>query len=222
MLKIEKQIDWKSEYPKSWYLFQIPIRFFSEKSEIGNSEFGSENMVPKLELIRSESPKIGNSVPIYTPSFDKSNYDSCVYQNGSFEEDQLLLLLYVDDMFIIGKNLQAIKNLKAKLKGEFEMKDMGHASRIPGIDITRNRNRNYILLTQRDYLTRVLQKFGTIDAKAVLTPLTAHFKLSTSQRPQTTKELEYIEGVPYANVVGSVMYSMVNKARLGLWLKYFE
>lgn len=54
--------------------------------------------------------------------FDKSDYDSCVYQTGRYGEDQLLLLLYVDDMLIIRKNQQDIKNLKSKLKGEFEMK----------------------------------------------------------------------------------------------------
>lgn len=49
--------------------------------------------------------------------FNRSNYDSCVYLNGKRGSDQILLLLYVDNMLVIGKNLNEIKDLKLKLGG---------------------------------------------------------------------------------------------------------
>lgn len=75
------------------------------------------------------------------------------------------------DMHSVGVNVNEIKNLKLKLRGEFEMNDMGHASRIIGIDIPRDRNQSHIFLSQRNYLEKVLTKYGMATTKSVLTPL---------------------------------------------------
>ncbi|XP_035842146.1 secreted RxLR effector protein 161-like [Helianthus annuus] len=45
--------------------------------------------------------------------------------------------------------------------------------------------------------------------KAVKTPIGAHFKLSLQDSPKTEHEERYMSSVPYANVVGSMMYLMV-------------
>ena len=48
-----------------------------------------------------------------------------------------------------------------------------------------------------------------VEERPVTTPLTGHFKLSSKQCPQLPVEEEEISRVPYANVVGSLMYVMV-------------
>ena len=47
------------------------------------------------------------------------------------------------------------------------------------------------------------------DSKVVQTPLATHFKLSSTQCPNSEEEKSYMEKIPYANAVGSLMYSMV-------------
>ncbi|CAL2276443.1 unnamed protein product [Prunus armeniaca] len=47
------------------------------------------------------------------------------------------------------------------------------------------------------------------EAKVVSTPLAAHFKLSRQQCPKSEEEQQVMEKVPYANVVGCLMYAMV-------------
>lgn len=47
------------------------------------------------------------------------------------------------------------------------------------------------------------------NSKPVTTPMSQQFKLSTSQAPKTHDDIIYMEGIPYANVVGSLMYAMV-------------
>ena len=47
----------------------------------------------------------------------------------------IYLLLYVDDMLIASADMEAIKELKNLLQSEFEMKDLGAARRILGMDI---------------------------------------------------------------------------------------
>ncbi|XP_031285303.1 secreted RxLR effector protein 161-like [Pistacia vera] len=49
-----------------------------------------------------------------------------------------------------------------------------------------------------------------VDSKLVSIPLANHFVLSKTQCPETEDELIRIESVPYANVVGSVMYIMIS------------
>ena len=45
--------------------------------------------------------------------------------------------------------------------------------------------------------------------KAVLTPLASHFKLSNQQCPKTSGDKQEMSKIPYANVVGCMMYAMV-------------
>lgn len=44
---------------------------------------------------------------------------------------------------------------------------------------------------------------------AVSVPLVQHFKLSEKQKPKTDREIKGMSAVPCANVIGSVMYTMV-------------
>ena len=56
----------------------------------------------------------------------------------------------------------------------------------------------------------MLQKFIDMDkAKFVSSPLTSHMKLSSSQCATSKEENEEMKTMPYASVVGSLMYAMV-------------
>ncbi|CAM8895143.1 unnamed protein product [Rhodiola kirilowii] len=121
----------------------------------------------------------------------------------------IYLLLYVDDMLIVCKDLGVINDLKFQLNTNFEMKDLGSSKRILGIQIKRIRKNNQLFLSQSDYLAKVVEKFEMEKAKLVLTPVAGHSKLSKDQEPQTKEEQTYMEKVPYSNAVGCLMYSMV-------------
>ncbi|KAK3032792.1 hypothetical protein RJ639_035895 [Escallonia herrerae] len=56
---------------------------------------------------------------------------------------------------------------------------------------------------------KVLERFSMLNAKPVSTPLGAHFQLSSQLCPSTKEDVEYMSRVPYANVVGCLMYAMV-------------
>ena len=51
----------------------------------------------------------------------------------------IYLLLYVDDMLIVSKNVEEIEKLKTQLNQEFEMTELGEAKKILGIEITKDR-----------------------------------------------------------------------------------
>ncbi|KAH9699128.1 hypothetical protein KPL71_024224 [Citrus sinensis] len=149
----------------------------------------------------------------YVCLLKRSKYDSCVYHeiinSGGNSGGAVYLLLYVDDILIAGKNLSDIKKLKNLLKGEFEMKDLGSAKRILGIDIVRDRPVGTLFLSQSRYIIKVLERFQIMDSKPVLTPLGAQFKLSEDMSPTSDVEEVKMADIPYSQTVGSLMYAMV-------------
>uniref|UniRef100_A0ACD5VA56 Uncharacterized protein n=1 Tax=Avena sativa TaxID=4498 RepID=A0ACD5VA56_AVESA len=137
--------------------------------------------------------------------FERSKYDSCVYIKF-VDGSPIYLLLYVDDMLIAAKGMKEITTLKAHLSSEFEMKDLGAAKKILGMEITRDRKSGLLFLSQQSYIKKVLHRFNMDGANSVSTPIAPHFKLSVSQCPTTDEEFEYMSKVPYSSAVGSLMY----------------
>jgi len=120
-----------------------------------------------------------------------------------------MLLLYVDDMLVAGFNMQEINVLKRKLANSFAMKDLGAAKQILGMRITRDRKNHKLTLSQNEYIQKVLKIFNTHNAKLISTPFANHFKLSKEMWPGTQEDMDYMSKVPYASVVGSLIYAMV-------------
>ncbi|KAK3009533.1 hypothetical protein RJ639_014633 [Escallonia herrerae] len=99
-------------------------------------------------------------------------------------------------------------NLKLLSRG-FDMKDLGSAKKILGMEIHRDRKAGKLWVTQKSYVEKVLERFNMLNAKLVSTPLRAHFQLSSQLCPSTKEDVEYMSRVPYANTVGCLMYAMV-------------
>ena len=79
--------------------------------------------------------------------YSRSLKDSCLYFKKTREEQRTYLLLYVDDMLIISKNKDTVLELKESLSATFEMKDLGPAKRILGMEIKRDREERVVELS---------------------------------------------------------------------------
>ncbi|CAL5393971.1 unnamed protein product [Camellia sinensis] len=130
--------------------------------------------------------------------------DQCVYVRTFPGGNFIILLLYVDDMLIVGQDATTIRSLKKELLQSFDMKDLGPAQQILGMNIVRDRKAKKLWLSQEKYVERVIEKFNMKDAKPVSTPLANHFKLSKNSCPSSTKERQEMEAIPYSSAVGSV------------------
>ena len=122
---------------------------------------------------------------------------------------RIILLLYVDDMLIMGSSTEEINNIKKQLSKKFAMKDLGIAKQILGMRITRDRANGTLKISQTEYAMKILINFNMNKAKPVSTPLGSHFKLSKEQSPKTKEEMDHMSKVPYASTIGSLMYAMV-------------
>ncbi|KAK1413090.1 hypothetical protein QVD17_34841 [Tagetes erecta] len=146
---------------------------------------------------------------VVSNGFIKSSYDSCLYFRRCKKGNYMYLLLYVDDMLIACQDKGEIEATKSMLKREFEMKELGEAKKILGMQITRNRELKQLKLCQTDYAKKVLKNYAMEDCKPVKAPFAAHFKLSAEDSPKTDEEAVFMTHVPYANYVWSLMYLMV-------------
>lgn len=111
--------------------------------------------------------------------FQRSNYNVCLYYKGKGGKSSLYLVLYVDDMLLASCNKSEIDNIKQKLKSEFEMKDLGSAKKIFGMQILRNKDKDMLFLHQHDYIVKFLERFNMFDCKPVTLSLSNHFKHRT-------------------------------------------
>ena len=59
--------------------------------------------------------------------------DYCIFVKKFGDNDFVILLLYVDDMLIVGQDASKIDNLKKELSKSFAMKDLGLAKHILGM-----------------------------------------------------------------------------------------
>ena len=73
-------------------------------------------------------------------AFTRRKEDDCVYFK-LIGDNLVYLVLYVDDMLLIGNNKEIIQDVKTQLSSKFDMKDLGASNFILGMEIKRNRKR---------------------------------------------------------------------------------
>ena len=58
-------------------------------------------------------------------------------------------------------------------------------------------------------MTKILERFNMSESKPVGSTLPTNYKLNVKQCPKSEKEKAELKKIPYASVVGSLMYVMV-------------
>lgn len=175
---------------------------------------GEEHLVWKLkksiyglkQASRSWNLRFHEVVSSY--GFHKMETESCVYRK-CVDSHVVFLVLYVDDILLIGDNVNVLSGVREWLSAQFSMKDLGEASYILGIKIVRNREKREIALSQAGYVDTVLSRFNMQDAKKGFLPFRHGIYLSKEMCPKTPKEIEEMRRVPYASAIGSLMYAML-------------
>ena len=140
--------------------------------------------------------------------FIQSEDESCVYKKVS-GSNVAILVLYVDDILLIGNDIPSLQAVKTWLGKNFSMKDLGDATYILGIRIYRDRSKRLIGLSQSTYIDKVLHRFGMQDAKRGFVPMSHGISISGDNSPKTSDEEERMSRIPYASAIGSIMYAMI-------------
>jgi hypothetical protein len=118
------------------------------------------------------------------------------------------LVLYVDDILLIGNDVKMLNSVKKYLNSNFSMKDMGEAAYILGIKIYRDRSRRLLALSQSTYLDKVLKRFNMENSKKGNVPVVKGLSLSMTQGTATEKEKREMSDIPYALAIDSIMITV--------------
>jgi hypothetical protein len=116
----------------------------------------------------------------------------------------------VDDILVIGIDVQMLNSVMEYLNNNFSMKDMVKAAYVLGIKIYRDRSRRLLALSQSTYLHKVLKRFRMENSKMGNLPVVKGVSLRVTQGPTTKKEKSGMSNIPYASVIGSIMYAMLS------------
>jgi hypothetical protein len=128
--------------------------------------------------------------------FTKSKADSNLYFK-IMNNEPVLLLLYVDDLFLTGEE-NLITKCKNRLSSKFEMKDLGLMHYFLGLEVWKSPER--IFLNQGKYTIEILKRFDMLECKPMNTPMEVKLKLLVN----TSSEL--IDATLYRQIIGSLMY----------------
>ncbi|KAH9715183.1 hypothetical protein KPL71_020951 [Citrus sinensis] len=140
----------------------------------GFAETGKENLVCRLNKSLyglKQAPRCWYKrfdSFIMSLGYNRLSSDHCAYYKRFEDNDFIILLLYVDDMLVAGPNKDRVQELKAQLAREFEMKDLGPANKILGMQIHRDRNNRKIWLSQKNYLKKILRRFNMQDLGSLM------------------------------------------------------
>ncbi|RVW44911.1 Retrovirus-related Pol polyprotein from transposon TNT 1-94 [Vitis vinifera] len=111
---------------------------------------------------RSWNIRFNEAIKSY--GFEQNLGEPCVYKQ--IEGDKVVfLVLYVDDILLIGNDVESLSKVKNWLASQFQMKDLGEANYILGIQMTRDRKNRLLALSQAAYIDKVLVKFAMENSK---------------------------------------------------------
>lgn len=131
--------------------------------------------------------------------FKRCSSDYCLYtklENGA----RCYMLLYVDDLLIVCNDEHLIQTIKRLLTTEFDMTDIGNVNTFLGMHIERDQENGIIRFGQKQYLSKVLTKFGMNDCKPVATPIEKGLHLNIDRVNNNAD-------VPYRELIGCIIYA---------------
>jgi hypothetical protein len=119
-------------------------------------------------------------------------------------DGSLIIGLYVDDMVIMGRSIDAINALKQALMKVYPLKDLGEITGCLGIRITRDRSLRTIRLDQESYLSTILSNYGMESCTPIATPCDGYVSISPAKADE-----ERVDQQLYSSMVGSLMWATV-------------
>ena len=93
--------------------------------------------------------------------FKENKVDNCVY--AKFRGSKFIfLILYVDDILLASSDKNLLLETKSFLSSKFDMKDLGEADYVLGIEIHQDRSKGILGLSQKANVEKVLKKYNML------------------------------------------------------------
>ena len=147
----------------------------------GYEEFEKEDLVCKLkkslyglkQSSRCWSRTFRESME--SLNFKQSQADPCIFIKRSEANKLTIVAIYVDDLIIIATTEEEMDWIKASLSKNFKMKDMSSPHFCLGVNIEQSEG---VRLSQKQYIEKLVERYGLQDANPVSTPMDLNVKLT--------------------------------------------
>ncbi|CAI5945646.1 unnamed protein product [Closterium sp. NIES-64] len=135
--------------------------------------------------------------------FAPSTADPSLFLRTDTSLPPLYILVYVDDLVFATADTARLAHVKSELQKRDTCTDLGELRSYLGLQITRDRARRTITLTQLHMVQQVLQRFGFTYSSPQATPLPTRHSLSALPSDESVEP-----SGPYLELVGCLMYLM--------------
>ncbi|CAI5970009.1 unnamed protein product [Closterium sp. NIES-64] len=135
--------------------------------------------------------------------FAPSTADPSLFLRTDTSLPPFYILVYVDELVFATADTAGLAYVKSELQKRHTCTDLGELCSYLGLQITRDRARRTITLTQSHMVQQVLQRFGYTYSSPQATPLPTRHSLSALPSDESVES-----SGPYAELVGCLMYLM--------------
>ncbi|CAI7840287.1 unnamed protein product [Closterium sp. NIES-53] len=137
------------------------------------------------------------------PGFAPSTADPSLFLRTNTLLPPFYILVYVDDLVFATAKTAGLAHVKCELQKRHTCTDLGELRSYLGLQITRDRARRTITLTQSHMVQQVLQRFDFTYSSPQATPLSTRHSLSALPSDESVEP-----SGPYPELVGCLMYLM--------------
>src|SRR5712672_4565471 len=126
------------------------------------------------------------------------------HQRGG--DGPIIVILYIDDITILGSSLEAVDRLKDQITKRYEVTDLGNIESYLGIRILRDHSNKHLTIDQSGYVKDVFDHFGMADVNPNHTPLPsgADVYLIKYDGQATQSEIKH-----YQSLISSLLYIQI-------------
>ena len=123
-----------------------------------------------------------------------------------YQQNGIIIAIYVDDLLLIGPSLSDISLLKTELSHRFRIKDLGPINFYLGMHVTRDRPNRRIYVHQSAYIRRIIDAVDMSDCKSVKTPMETNLLLVKNYYKGKIYEATNREIKAYQMLIGSLLW----------------
>ena len=130
--------------------------------------------------------------------FTRLKSDPCAYVQGDKGKREIITV-WVDDLLLFASSVQLCERMKKDLRSECEITDLGEPAKIIGIEITREKDT--IMISQKQYVRNILMHEGLEWANPVAMPMDPNIQLEVNP-----DENEGNRSNSYAKLLGELQF----------------
>ncbi|XP_019157452.1 PREDICTED: uncharacterized protein LOC109154022 [Ipomoea nil] len=147
---------------------------------------------------------------LLSTGFQASKTDASLFYYTA-KESRVFLLVYVDDIIMMGNDVNLVNTLLQRLSSAFKIRDLGAPGFFLGIETVVVGDG--LLLSQRRYMTDLIGRSGMVDCKPLATPaaVTKSETLSDTPFDNPTQYRHIVDALQYLTIIRPDLAYAVNR-----------